>query len=434
MIRDQHEIMGLLQKMMTKAAGYQARVTYSFERELATRFAENAITQNMGGSQELVRISLARDGRLGAASTNKLDTDSLAELVTRAADVCSNSPVDPEYMPPVGPQEYTQTSPLHFADTAGLGPDDLAGELAGVVAQARYHGYQASGLIQANERSYSLVDSAGLQTSGEWTDLAFTTTMHGSSGSGYACTSSGEAAAVDVQATAGLALANAISAQDPVDIEPGDYTVVFEPQAVLDLLQFLLFNLDARQAAEGVTAFSDCLGKKLFSDRVNLSLEVSDPNLPQLHFGVDGLARRQTSWVRNGVLERLYHDRYWASQQGESPDAAFTPLYMSGEDQTLADLIAGCKKGLLVKRLWYVRYVDRRELLLTGMTRDGLFMIEDGAVTRPVKNLRFNESPLTFLRNIEALSQAERVLSWSEGVVPGVRSGEFTFSSKTESV
>jgi len=433
-MRSKADIKELLDTLLTEASGYEARATYKFQSEIATRFAENAITQNMGGQQEKVTLTLARDKHCGTAVTNRLNDESLKELVKRAADVCANSPVDPEYMPPLGPQTYPATHQTHFNNVAKITPIDLATEIKKAVQIAAAAKYQASGLMKAQDNSEVKANSAGLFAESQWTNLSFSTTMHGPAGSGHGGITGESAEQVDVAAAAQRALDNAIAAQNPVDIEPGDYTVVFEPEAVWDLLMFLNFNLDARNAEEGVTPLAGCVGKKIFADSVNLSYLIDDPDLPTIPFGDEGMANRRIDWVREGVLEHLYHDRYWAAEKGIEPDPGFFPLYMTGENRSIDDLIAGCKNGLLVKRLWYVRYVDLRELLLTGMTRDGLFKIIDGQVTGPVKNLRFNESPITFLNNIEALSQAKRISSWIDGKVPGVRSREFTFSSKTESV
>ncbi len=433
-MRSKKDIKELLDTLLAGCGDYEARVTYQFESEIATRFAENAITQNMGGQQEKISLSLARDKQRGTAVTNRLDKQSLQALISRAADVCANSPADPEYMPPLGPQAYPETLQTHYDNVAAIKPHDLATEIKKAVQIASNAGYEASGLFKAQNNAHVIANSAGLYGEGFWTNLNFSTTMHGPAGSGHSGAAGESADQVNVAATAQKALDNAIAAQNPGDIEPGDYTVVFEPQAVWDFLMFLLFNIDARMAEEGVTPLAGLVDQKIFADNVNLSFLIDDPALPTLPYGDGGMANRRIDWVKNGVLRRLYHDRYWADQKGLEPDPDTSPLFMAGEDNSVDDLISGCKNGLLVKRLWYVRYVDRRELLLTGMTRDGLFKITDGKVAGPVKNLRFNESPMTFLKNIEALSQAKRVSSWIDAKVPGARSSEFTFSSKTESV
>lgn len=180
-----------------------------------------------------------------------------------------------------------------------------------------------------------------------------------------------------------------------------------------------------------MSSFAGCLGRKLLSEKVRLTTRLDDPELPARAFGQDGLPARETTWIEGGEVRRLRHDRYWADRQDTEPDPSLYPLFMDGEDRSIDDLIGLCSRGLLVKRLWYIRYVDRRQLLLTGMTRDGLFLIENGAVSDPVQNLRFNESPVVFLSNIAALSRAERI---GQVKVPGVLSEGFTFSSTTESV
>jgi predicted Zn-dependent protease len=433
-VKKQTEIKTLLDSLLTQCDGFEASIAYTEASEIATRFAENAVTQNMGGSQERVHLMVAKNGRRGEAATNRLDADALTALVARASDVCAHAPEDPEYMPPPPAQEYPQTGQTFFDDIPQLGPSELADELAQVASIASAERYEASGLIKTTVNRRVLANSNGLFVDGSRTGLSFSTTIHGGNGSGHASTAGESLAALDIAATARKAVANAKAAQNPVDIEPGDYTVVFEPSSVLDMLIFLIPNLDAREAEEGVTAFAGELGKQLFSEKVNLSYEISHPQLPVMPFGSEGLAARRIDWVKEGTLNRLFHDRFWAKEKGVAPDPNMTPLFMTGEDQSVDDLIADCDDGLLVKRLWYVRYVDRKELLLTGMTRDGLYRIKGGKIVGPVKNLRWNESPLTFLKNIEALSRPERQSSWINAVVPGARSREFTFSSKTESL
>ena len=207
---------------------------------------------------------------------------------------------------------------------------------------------------------------------------------------------------------------------------------MFEPQAVNDLLGFLAYNLSARDAHEGTTVFAGKVGEKIASDIVTLKTRIDDPGLPSPLYGEDGLAARETVWIENGSLRRLRHNRYWAAQKQTPPDPTLMPMFLEGENRSLADLVSMCQKGLLVKRLWYIRYVDRRQLLLTGMTRDGLFLIENGKISGPVANLRFNESPVVFLENAVAASTPERVGAWSR--LPGILSENFTFSSSTESV
>jgi predicted Zn-dependent protease len=276
-----------------------------------------------------------------------------------------------------------------------------------------------------------MATSKGLFAFDRSTGVSFSTTMHGPSGSGANSESANCAAEVDADTIAREALDTAIAAQEPREIEPGDYTVIFEPQAVADLLEYLFWSMDARDADEGTTAFAGKVGEKFLHESVTISTEIDNPRLPACCYGADGLPARRTTWVENGVLKRLRHDRFWARERGAEPDPMFRPVFMKGEDRSVEELVAQCDRGLLVKRLWYIRHVDFRELLLTGMTRDGLFLVQGGKVAGAVKNLRFNESPIVFLKNVVAMSRPARV----GGIqVPGVMSTDFTFSSKTESL
>jgi predicted Zn-dependent protease len=431
-MREKHEIESLMEQVLSKASAPNKQVEYYYTNSLATRLGENAITQNTGGEEENIRLIVAYGNRHGSSITNRLDVRSIDSLVDRAQAIAKNTPEDPEYMPPLKPQRYPEMPQKFYEDVAGITPADITTHVATVVDAAKKNNYTASGIFEGSYSITAIANSEGLSAFDRNSTITYSTTIHGPRGSGHASECGESARQVDAGRMARRALDTAIQAQDPQDIEPGDYTVIFEPQAVFDLLTFFIWNLSARDADEGTTVFAGKVGQKIFSDKVTLSLEVDDPVLPVRLYGEDGLPLKQTTWVRNGVLERLRHDRYWAQQKNTNPDPMPYPIFMEGEDRSTEALIADCERALLVKRLWYIRYVDRRELLLTGMSRDGLFLIEKGKVTGPVKNLRFNESPVVFLKNVVATSRQERVSNWAK--VPGVMSENFTFHSTTESL
>jgi len=431
-MRDKNEINALLEEILSKVTAPQAQVTYSYDNNLASRFGENAITQNMGGEEEGIRLVVAYGMKHGSSIINRVKSESISNLIKWAQDIAKNSPEDPEYMPPLKPQSYPKVPQSFYGDVATLTPLDIAKEIDKTVTLAKDEGYQASGLFHANYSIYALANSEGLFAFLKNSNLSYSTTIHGPKGSGYSSESKESTTQVDSEAMAKRAFASAVAAQNPKDIEPGEYTVIFEPQAVEDILEFMYWNMSARDADEGTTVFAGKVGEKLFSEKVNISTRIDDPELPASQFGQDGLPAKKIIWVKDGVIKRLYHDRFWASKKETEPDPIRYPLFMNGEDNSIDDLVANCKKGLLVKRLWYIRYVDRKKLLLTGMTRDGFFLIENGKIVSPVKNLRFNESPIVFLQNVVGMSRPIRVDQWSK--VPGIMSENFTFSSKTESV
>ena len=431
-MRAKDDINALLKEALSEVSAPQAQIEFTCRKGFATRFGENAITQNMGGEEEHLRVAVAYGKKQGSSITNKVDKNAIANIIKRAEEIARNSPEDPEYMPPPMPQTYPEVPQRYYEDTAQLSPAEAADDIHRAIETARAENYRASGLFEVNCGINAVANSEGLSAFDNFSGVDFSTTIHGPMGSGFSGRNEESIGHVNTETVTREALETAKAAQNPETIEPGDYTVIFEPQAVEDFLGFLFWNMSARDADEGTTLFAGKIGRKLFSDKVNISTRIDDPELPAPPFGLDGLPARPEVWVRNGVVERLRHERFWAAQKGTDPDPLLYPLFMEGQDQRVSDLIAQCKRGLLAKRLWYIRYVDKKELLLTGMTRDGLFLIEDGKVVAPVKNLRFNESPVVFLQNVVATSRPQRI--GESAKVPGIMSENFSFSSRTESI
>jgi predicted Zn-dependent protease len=426
------EIESILRGVIAAAAAPQAQAVFAAGRELTARFGDNAVTQHAIGENHMLTLSVAFDRRHGSASTNKLDPESLAALARRARDIAMAMPEDPESMPPVGLQDYPDIPSRFDAALDTMEPDTLARQAAAAIAAARRHGMSASGLASAGTEMQALANSNGLFVCDRRTEWSFSTTLRSPHGVGSAERTLNHLQPEAVDSAVEEALATACAMRDPAKLEPGEWTVIFEPRATRDFLEpiWRWGALSAREAEEGATPFAGAVGRPMFDPRVNLRTAIDDPDLPPRLFGQDGLAMRATDWIRNGVVERLHHNRYWADVKKTYPDPAISPIQMTGEDLAIDDLVRQCGRGLLVKRLWYIRPVDRKELLLTGMTRDGLFLVEDGKVTRPVRNMRFNESPMVFLRNILAMSRPQRI---GDAKLPGIMARDFTFSGVTES-
>ena len=264
--------------------------------------------------------------------------------------------------------------------------------------------------------------------------------------SGWASKSFNELRLIDPAALAGTAIDKAAMSKSPAAIEPGKYTVVLEPAAMADMLVFFLFSANARQADEGRSFFSkkgggNRIGDQVLGEKVWIFSDPAHPLAPTVAFDGEGLPLTRDVWVENGVLKNLFYSRFWAQKMGKTPTAGPGNVIMEGGTATRDELIAGVERGVLVTRFWYIRPLDPQTILITGLTRDGLFLIEKGKITRPVKNMRWNESPVVALNNIEAMTPAERVVS-GEGVgsgglalvCPAARIREFTFSSASEAV
>ena len=218
--------------------------------------------------------------------------------------------------------------------------------------------------------------------------------------------------------------------------------MILEPQAVGDLAQLLAFALDARSADEGRSAFSKQgggtkVGEKVVDERVTLFSDPGDPQLLSNTFDGQGLPAHRVAWIENGILKRLTYSRFWAQKMNQQPDAGTNAVKLAGGTQSTEDLIKSTPRGILVTRLWYLRPVDPRTVLYTGLTRDGTFLIENGKLSKSVKNLRFNESPLFMLNNLDAIGQAKRVAGTEAGgdvVMPSLRVKDFNFTSLSDAV
>ena len=272
----------------------------------------------------------------------------------------------------------------------------------------------------------------------------------GGTGGGWIGADDNGCAKSDFRGIATRAIEKSRASRNPQAIEPGRYTVIFEPQAVSDLIGSVRGAMNARAAEEGRSPFSvrgpngngTKLGERIMDARVTLLTDPADPQLLGAPFDGDGLPQGRQVWVENGVLKQLAYTRFWAQRKGVAPTGGGGGgfgggggggLKMMGGDSSIEAMIAGTERAVLVTRLWYLRPIDNRTLVYTGLTRDGTFLVENGKVARSIKNFRFNDSPLFLLNNLEAVGQSVRV---AEGgaVVPALKARDFSFTSLSDAV
>jgi predicted Zn-dependent protease len=261
-------------------------------------------------------------------------------------------------------------------------------------------------------------------------------------GSGWAAADDHDWSKLSAAQVSSRAIAKARASRSPVAIEPGRYTVILEPQAVGDLVQLLAFAADARSADEGRSPFvkeggGNKIGEQIVDPRVTIVSDPEDPQILGQPYDGEGFPLGRQVWVENGKLNQLIYSRFWAAKQGKQPTGSPSSIKMMGGDTPVDEMIASTERGVLVTRLWYLREVDPRTILYTGLTRDGTFLIENGQVTRSLQNFRFNESPLFMLNNLEALGPAERLGGTEAGgdvVMPAIKVRDFNFTSLSEAV
>jgi predicted Zn-dependent protease len=436
----------LARKLLAYAKADETRVTIQSAARGNTRFAVNQVSTAGDSYDAVVAVRSVFGRRAASATTNRLDDASLRAVVGRAEALARLAPEDPELVPELGPQEYGATR--GWADpTAALDAAGRAAAVRAVTGPARDAGLTATGYLETQAAAIAVANSRGLFAYDRQTGASLTATARTAdgTGSGWAGAAHQDWTRVDPRAIGARAIDKARRSAGPVAVEPGRYTVVLEPTAVGNLLQLLAFAMNARAADEGRSFFTrpgggNKIGMKVVDERVTLTSDPLDPDAPAAAFTGEGLPTRKVAWIENGVVRNLAYDRYWAQKQGRAPVPLAGSLRMSGGTASVEELVAGTERGLLVTRFWYIRPVDQRTILYTGLTRDGTFLIERGKVTRPVKNLRWNESPVFLLNNLEALGRPERVSASQDGspgaaiVVPPVRARDFNFTSLSDAV
>jgi predicted Zn-dependent protease len=442
--RDECE--ALTRKILSYATADETRVIVTSAQRGNTRFAVNQVSTAGDSYDATVNVRSVFGRRAASASTNKLDDASLRAVVQRAEALAKLAPEDPEHMPELGAQQYAASKGWSDA-TAALDATARAAAVRAVTEPARAANLTATGYLESVASATAVANNKGLFAYDRSTGANMTTTVRtpDGTGSGWAGANDVDASRLDAAALGRRAIDKARASVNPVAIEPGRYTVVLEPTAVGNLLQLMAFAMQARNADEGRSFFTkpgggNKIGMKVVDERVTLVSDPLDPEAPAPSFTGDGLPTRRVTWIDRGVVQNLAYDRYWAQKQGKEPVPFVPSLRMSGGDQTLEQMIASTERGLLVTRLWYIRPVDPRTILYTGLTRDGTFLIERGKVTRAVKNLRWNESPVFLLNNIEAMGRPVRVSASEDGspgaaiVVPPMKARDFNFTSLSDAV
>jgi predicted Zn-dependent protease len=440
----------IAQQVLSSATADETRVFINSGARANTRFAENQVSTSGDNYNAGIAVRSVFGRRAATASTNRLDAESLADVVRRSEALARLAPEDPEYMPELGPQQYTpRREPVA---TTTPSPDQRATAVRAIADQARAQNLASTGFIVSTLGAGAMANNKGLFAYSRTGQTALTTTVRtpDGTGSGWAGATHNEWNEVSAAQLGQVAIEKAIRSRDPVAVEPGRYTVVLEPTAVANLVQLMAGGgfgggaLNARNADEGRSFFSKQgggtkLGERVVDSRVTLVSDPADPDMRLASYTGDGLPTQRVVWIENGVVRNLNYDRYWAQRQNTEPTAAPGGMRMSGGDASIADMVASTQRGILVTRFWYIRPVDPRTILYTGLTRDGTFLIENGRITQPIKNMRWNESPIFLLNNLEMLGRPVRVNSDESGdgsnvIVPPIKARDFNFTSLSDAV
>lgn len=427
----------LLQRVLSMSKAEVTSVGAGGSRSGNIRYARNTVSTAGEESNQTLSVTASFGKRSGSSSTNEFTTEALQACVRRAEELARLAPEDPEYLPPLGPQTYRAT-PAWSDRTAAITAEDRARVAAASIGPARASKCVAAGFLSDSARWNANLNSLGRFGYHRSTGTDFSVTMRtdDEQGSGYGVDNANDFGELDAARASKRAIDKALASRNARAIEPGKYTVILEPPASQEILGFLWGAFNARSADEGRSFLAkkgggNRLGEKLFGDEVTVKSDPWDPRVPGSPWGGDGLPQEATTLIENGVVKSLNTSRYWAQKTGARATPGMSNILMSGGAGTVDDLIRTTERGILVTRFWYIRSVDQQTVLVTGLTRDGTFYIENGKILHAVKNFRFNESPVIMLNNIDALATPVRI---GNAMLPPMRIRDFTFTSLSDAV
>jgi predicted Zn-dependent protease len=430
-----------MEKVLSFSKADECAVNLSGYKSGNIRYARNTITTSGAQSGISLVIQSSFGKRMGTFTTNELTDAALEQAVRRSEELAKLAPENPEYVKNLGRQSYL-SSKTHFESTANITAEYRATVAAAGIAPCKQNGnLTAAGFFQNTQSVQAMANTAGAFAYQLSTNVEFNLTVrtNDGTGSGYVYRDVNDIEKFDAVSASQIAIDKALQSREPKAIEPGKYTVILEPSALVSdegLLNQMIANMDARQADEGRSFLSGKggktkLGQKLFDERVTIYSDPQHPDVPAQTWSPDGRPQEKVIWIENGVVKNLYYSRYWAEKKNVKAVPFPANFIMQGSNASLEDLIKDTKRGILVTRLWYIREVDPQTLLYTGLTRDGTFYIENGKIKYPIKNLRFNESPVIMLNNLEALGKPMRMLG---NLVPPIKVRDFTFTSLSDAV
>lgn len=419
--------------------GAEVRVDVQRTRAANVRFAKNEITTSGEYDEVTVSVLIALGRRQAWTTTNQTDPASVKALVERAVTMARLAPEDPEVMPLLPPQPRVEGPPAFDPQLAAMTPGDRAAVATRAIAAGDAAKVQIAGFFTRDAREHVIQSSTGLAASHRDTEASYTVTARtpDATGSGWAGRELHRAADLDDAALSRAAIDKAVRSARPRQIPPGKYTVILEPKAVAEMLAYMMGSMNLRSVDEGRSYFTGKVGEKLFADMVSLKSDPTNLDTPGSTFDREGMTLSPQSWIEAGRAKQLHVSRYWAAKKGVVPTGSHGVFELAGgQARSIDELVAGTKRGLLVTRFWYTRMLEPQTVMLTGLTRDGLFLVEDGKITMPVTNFRYNESPITVLKNVDAMTRTTTRTPGVGGVwhVPALRTHEFTMASPSAAV
>ncbi|HTA40572.1 MAG TPA: TldD/PmbA family protein [Candidatus Acidoferrales bacterium] len=434
----------LAKKIIEYSKADQTEVLVGSGDNALTRFTHETSNQNVVVDDTGLSVRAIVDGRTGVAQTNRRDDASLRDVVARAVDMAKLAPKDPNS--PELPRGGASAAPPGAYDEATAGASaGLRAQLCDAVFRAAEgSGYWSAGYASTSAGGITIANTSGAVASFDGTDAAISVKMSGADSTGFAEAHANAVGSIDAGAVGAAAAEKVRLSASPRSVEPGEWTVILETAALGELLSYITPHLSAQSYEEGSSFCSDGLDRKYFSENFSLKDDYANPLSPGMPFDYEGQPTMRLPLIENGVVKNIVTDSYYAKRldrpnTGHALPApnAFGPyprhLVLASGTKSFEQLIAETKRGLLITRFWYIRTVDQKKAIVTGMTRDGTFLIENGKIAGGVRNLRFNQSIIEALEACEFADTQSRTGGYSYSLVaPAAKIERFNFTSTTE--
>ncbi len=411
------------------------RINFFDSANMTTRFANNQVIQNVAIRRPRLTVEVAFGKQVGRSSTDRFDAANLKAVVAKAQEIAKLSPEDPEYMEPLPRQEYERFK-TYSKTTASREPDDLAEQVEDIIQRCDESGCNGAGIVTANRSHVGVSSDKGVHGFEARTLSSFSLTATLPDSTGWAMNSHREISKLNIKERTRTAIEKAKSSAVPIEVPAGHYEVILEPAAVAGLVGPTIWMLGAKSYYKGNSPYVGKLHEQIFDERLHITSEPQYESLLGTSFDGQGMPYRKQTWVNKGVLQKLYYDRFTAKEHNQEPTPFPRAIKMGFTKPTATkvdDLIRNTKKGILVTNFWYIRFVNPTDLTLTGMTRDGTFLIQDGRIVGGIRNLRWHDSPLKVFKSISGVTPPTEAVTNERGkmLLPYVKLPDFNFSSVT---
>jgi len=429
----------IVESVIENSQAEQVFVNLQMSESSLSRFSENQMSQNLAKSRFNLTITSYYGQKSATSSISQNNPEAIKNALRNCETLAKLAPNDPEWIPLLPPQQYDIE--INNQDQPSISPLANGQKIQQICHECDLAKVQGSGTLSSTNSLNIIGSSTGLRANSRETKADFSITAKYQDGSSWSSGSANYLDELEIMNLTAKTIERCLDSVKPQEIKPGTYPVVLESAAFANLLPWVIFSMDARSSDEGRSFMSildnsgklmgNRLGQEIFSKIVQVKRGFNHPLLQTSSFLEDGLPNHSIDIIKEGIPQSLSYSRYWANKQQKQATGGFFPIIMEGSNRSIQDLISQTEKGIFISRTWYVNYVNPRTLEVTGMTRDGTFWIENGQISHPIKNLRFNQELPLALKDIEDVSKPER---HGNNIIPGVKIKNFHFSSITESI